>query len=116
MWKVTFLRALKAYNQHIGYIDIVDFGKKNGGGFAVKGNFKKWYKQGFLGTLDFTVVNGKVVWNMSAKHDGILTHKVSNKNWRMLVAKEMLNWIDPLNKDIKSEDVENHNFNLANIN
>ncbi len=83
---------------------------KNGGEFAAKGRFKKWYKQGFLGILVFVLVNGRVERNMSTEIDGIIRQNVNNANWRVYVEEEMLNWMDPLDEDVESEQKEEHDF------
>ncbi len=51
-------KALQAYNKYMGYVDLVDFDKNMGGSFTEKSHFKKWYKKGYLGIMDFMRVNG----------------------------------------------------------
>ncbi len=70
---------------------------KIGGGFSAKGNFKKWYKQGFHGVLDYMLVNRRVAWNLSAEIDAIKQHK-NNAIWRVFAAEEMLKWTDPFHR------------------
>ncbi len=53
----TCPKAQHAYNEYIGYVDLVDFDMKIGGSFTHESCFKKWYKKGFLGILDFILVN-----------------------------------------------------------
>ncbi len=47
--------ALCAYNRFMGYVDLVDYDKKIGGGFMSRPHFKKWYKKGFLRVFGFHV-------------------------------------------------------------
>ena len=42
----------------MGGVDNVNKDKKIGGSFTKKAFFKKWYHMGFLGIVDFMVVNG----------------------------------------------------------
>ncbi len=87
--------ALCAYNRFMGYVDLVDYDKKIGGGFTSRPHFKKWYKKGFLGILDFMMVNRRVAWNMSCEIPGIIRKKLNNRMWRVCVADLMLQWNDP---------------------
>ncbi len=66
--------------------------------FHQKSCFKKWYKKGFLGIMDFMLVGGCVVWNMLAKMKGDFRSMIDNSPWRMYVAKNMLNWKDPVDE------------------
>ncbi len=66
------------YNKFMGYVAVVDFDKKIGGSFTHKSHFKKLCKKGFLGILDFMLVNGCVEWNMSAQIKGIIRDMVNN--------------------------------------
>ncbi len=79
----------------MGYVDLDDYDKKIGGGFTARPHFKKWYKKGFLGVLDFMMVNGRVAWNMSCDIQGIITTKLNKRMWRVGVADLMLQWRDP---------------------
>ncbi len=79
----------------MGYVNLVDYDKKIGGGFTARPHFKKWYKKGFLGNLDFMMVNGRVAWNMSCDIQGIIRTKLNNRMWRVCVADLMLQWRDP---------------------
>ncbi len=79
---------------------------KIGRGFAAKGRFKNWYKQGFLGILDFMLINGRVAWSMSAEMDGVTRQKINNKNWQVYVLEDLSNWVDPLDKDVEPENEE----------
>ncbi len=71
----------------MGFIDLVDFEKKIGGLFKEKSCFKKWYKKGYLGIMDFMLVNGHVAWNKSVKLKGVFRTTLDNATWRMYVAK-----------------------------
>ncbi len=41
-------------------------------------------------------VNGCVAWNVSAKLKGVFRTTIDNSEWRILVAKLMVNWKDPM--------------------
>ncbi len=79
----------------MGYVDLVDYDQKIGGGFMSRPYFKMWYKKGFLGIFYFMLVNGQVAWNMSCKIPGIIQNKLNNRMWRVCVADLMLQWNDP---------------------
>ncbi len=59
--------ALCAYNCFMSYLDLIDYNKKIGERFTARPHLKKWYKQGYLGVLNFMLVNRQVAWNMSYK-------------------------------------------------
>ncbi len=62
----------------MGYVDLNDFDKKIGGSFTQKSSFKKWYKKGYHGVMDFMLVNDHVAWKMSAKLKGGFRTMIDN--------------------------------------
>ncbi len=46
--------------------------------------------------MDFVLVNGHVIWIMSAKLKGVFRIMIDNSKWRMYVARLMFNWKDPM--------------------
>ncbi len=60
-----------------------------------KTSFKKWNK-GYHGIMDFILVNSCFAWNMSATLKGVFRTTIDNTKWRMYLAKQMLNWKDPM--------------------
>ncbi len=73
---------------------------KIGRSFIQQSHFKKWYKKGYLGILDFVLINDCNAFNMSAQLKGIFGDIIDNSNWRQYVANLMLNWKDPKVEDI----------------
>ncbi len=74
----------------MGYADLVDFDKKIRGSFMQK-VVKKIVQERLSWEVDFMLVNGCVVWNMSAKLKGVIRTKIDNSTWRMYVAELILN-------------------------
>ncbi len=83
----------------MGYFDLVDFDKKIGRLFTENSCFKKQYKKGYLGIMDFMLVNTCVAWNMSANLKGVFRTTLDNATWRTYVAKHMLNWNDLMDEN-----------------
>ncbi len=48
--------------------------------------------------MDFMLVNGCIVWNISAKLKGVFRTTLNNATWRIYVVKHMLNWKDPIDE------------------
>ncbi len=92
----------------MGYVDLVDFEKKIGRSFTQKKCFNKWYKKGFLGRLDFMLVNVCVKWNVSAQVKDILRDTIDNSDWRVYVAKLISNWKDPMFEDDLEETMKHY--------
>ncbi len=86
-------KTLQEYNESMGYVDLIDYDKKVGGYFMQKRSFKKWYKKGCIGIMDFMLVHGHVTWNMSAN---FFRTMIAYSTWKMYVAKLMLNCKDPM--------------------
>ncbi len=84
----------------MSYIDLVDSDQKMGDSFAAKEHFKNFYKQRFLGILDFMLVNSRMVWNMTLELDGLIRQKYKNKLERMCC---LLNWVDPGKNEPESD-------------
>ncbi len=68
----SYPKALKAFNQFMGYVDLVDFNNMFRGSFALfsQEELQKWNKKGLLGILDFMLVHGEVVWYIQADITG----------------------------------------------
>ncbi len=73
-------KAFQPYIKYMGYVDLVDFDKKIGGSFTENIHFKKWYTRGYLGFMDFILVNGHIAWNMSDELKGVFRTTLNTKN------------------------------------
>ncbi len=62
----------------MGCVYLVDFDKKIRQYFMQKSSFKKWYKKGYVGIMDFMFVYGCVAWNMSVKLKGVFRTMIDN--------------------------------------
>ncbi len=89
--KVAFTcpKALHTYNEYMRYADLVDFVKKKEDCLQKK-VVSRNDKKGYLGVMDFMMVNNRIAWNMSAKLKGVFRTTLNNSTWRMYVAKHML--------------------------
>ena len=59
--------AIVHYQQHMGAIDRADQMRAHFGGFAAQSHFKKWYKKVIMAVMDCMLLNGLVMWNLSAE-------------------------------------------------
>ncbi len=86
-------KALNAYDEIMGYVDLFIgwLWQKIGGPFMTKSHFKNGTKRGFLGILDFILVNRCVSWNLSSEISGIMLEKVDNSYCRVYIAEKC--WI-----------------------
>jgi hypothetical protein len=51
----------------MGTVDRADQMRAHFGGFAAQAHFKKWYKKVIMAVLDCMLLNGLVLWNLSAE-------------------------------------------------
>jgi Transposase IS4 len=67
-----------------------------GGGFASKAHFKKWYKKQFLAILDCMLLNSLVAWNLACEERSRLNDKMQLKRFQFMssVAQSMLDFPD----------------------
>lgn len=77
-------------------------------GFAVKGNFKNGKIKDILVYLILCLLTEE--WHETCWLSLMtIREKVNNTNWRVYIAEEMLNWVDPIGKGMESDD-NNHFF------
>ncbi len=67
--------------------------------------FQKWYKKIFLGILHIILVNGCILWIMSAWINRIIREKGNNSDWKVCIAKLTLNWTDLIFEAINSPSI-----------
>ena len=81
--------ALVAYQQNMGGVDRGDQMRAHFGGFAGQSHFKKWYKKTVMAILDCMLVNGLLLWNLSAeKMDD--RFKLTRYNFMHMVADKLM--------------------------
>ena len=83
--------ALVHYQHNMGAVDKVDQIRKHFGGFAGQSHFKKWYKKTIMAVLDCMLVNGLMMWNMSAERIPE-RRKMSRFEFLQVVAHELLHY------------------------
>eukprot|EP00956_Cyclotella_meneghiniana_P008474 scaffold11429_cov48-Cyclotella_meneghiniana.AAC.4 len=97
--------ALKLYTKdnNMGGVDNLDKDKSLGGSFTAKAMFRKWYRMGLMGILDFMIVNGRQAWIMSAR---MMEHRyfVTNGIFCATLAEELLSFKDESSVNFEMEE------------
>jgi hypothetical protein len=95
--KVACPCSMMKYQTTIFSVDKGDQMRVQGGGFASKAHFKKWYKKQLLAILDCMLLNGLVAWNLACNERGARSSiKISLKRYQFMqsVAQSMLDYKD----------------------
>jgi hypothetical protein len=97
--------ALKLYTKdnYMGGVDNLDKDKSLGGSFTSRAMFRKWYRMGLMGILDFMIVNGQQAWIMSAR---MMEHRyfITNGFFHIMLAEELLAFKDESSVNFEMEE------------
>jgi Transposase IS4 len=112
--KVACPCCMIKYQRTMFGVDKGDQMRVQGGGFALKAHFQKWYKKQFFGILDCMLLNSLVAWNLAASERSNKT-KIPLKRHEFMtsVAQTMLEYKDDIEVQSESSNKRNASSNMC---